>query len=235
MNSTPSQNLAQLPPRYVAYYRVSTRQQGASGLGLEAQRLAVADFLKLYGGEVIAEFQEVESGRKSERPAFQQAADYAELAQASLLVAKLDRLSRDLHFITGLQKRGIQFKLADLPEIDQLTLHILAAMAQHEARMISQRTRQALQVAKAQGRALGNPWLALQRNFDVDAANQARLARQRQWKKRILNFIQHLQQQGITQHNHLAQVLNQRQLTNLSGRPFSAAQVSRLLKLERGD
>ena len=223
-------NLSQTPPRYVAYYRVSTRKQGASGLGLEAQRLAVTEFLAAYGGEVIAEFQEVESGRKSERPAFQEAADYAELAQASLLVAKLDRLSRDLHFITGLQKRGIQFKLADLPEIDQLTLHILAAMAQHEARMISQRTRQALQVAKAKGRSLGNPLLGLQRNLDLEAANLTRLNRQQQWKQRILVLIQHLQQQGITQHNHLAEALNQRQLTHLSGRPFSAAQVSRLLK-----
>lgn len=89
---------------------------------------------------------EVESGKRSDRPEFTKAADYAELANAIVLVAKLDRLSRDLHFITSLQKRGIRFKLADLPEIDQLTIHILAAMAEHKARMISTRTKQALAI-----------------------------------------------------------------------------------------
>jgi len=128
------------PMRYIAYFRVSTQKQGQSGLGMEAQRQAVTDFLNQYGGEVIADFVEVESGKRADRPEFTKAADYAELANATVLVAKLDRMSRDLHFITSLQKRGIRFKLCDLPEIDQLTIHILAAMAEHEARMISQRT-----------------------------------------------------------------------------------------------
>ena len=104
--------------RYVAYYRVSTQKQGQSGLGLDAQRKAVSEFLQQFGGDLVSEFVEVESGKRSDRPEFTKAADYAELANATLLVAKLDRLSRDLHFITSLQKRGIRFKLADLPEID---------------------------------------------------------------------------------------------------------------------
>ena len=153
--------------RYVAYYRVSTQKQGQSGLGLDAQKQAVTDFLNQFGGEVMAEFVEVESGKRADRPEFTKAADYAELANATVLVAKLDRLSRDLHFITSLQKRGIQFKLADLPEIDQLTIHILAAMAEHEARMISLRTKQAMQIAKQRGVVMGNPSLAIQRNRDV--------------------------------------------------------------------
>lgn len=122
--------------RYVAYYRVSTQKQGQSGLGLDAQKQAVKEFLSQCGSELIDEFVEVESGKRSDRPEFTKAADYAELANAAVLVAKLDRLSSDLHFITSLQKRGIRFKLCDLPEIDQLTIHILAAMAEHEARMI---------------------------------------------------------------------------------------------------
>ena len=112
-------------PRYVSYFRVSTKKQGKPGLGLEAQKLAVKEFLNQSGGEIIAEFVEVESGKRSNRPEFSKAADYAELTNGILLVAKLNRLSRDLHFITGLQKRGIKFKLCDLPEVDQLTIHVL--------------------------------------------------------------------------------------------------------------
>jgi len=123
---------------YVAYYRVSTQKQGQTGLGIEAQEQAFSEFLTAFGGEVLAEFTEVESGKRSDRPELGKAADYAEL----------DRLSRDLHFITSLQKRGVKFKRADLPEIDQLTIHILVAMAEHEARMISVRTKQALQIAR---------------------------------------------------------------------------------------
>lgn len=143
--------------RYVTYYRVSTQKQGQSRLGLDAQKQAVKEFLIQFSGAVVAEFIEVESGKRADRPEFTKAADYAELANATVLVAKLDRLSRDLHFITSLQKRGIKFKLCDLPEIDQLTIHILAAMAEHEARMISVRTKQALAVAKSRGVVLGNP------------------------------------------------------------------------------
>jgi DNA invertase Pin-like site-specific DNA recombinase len=117
-------------PRYVAYFRVSTQKQGRSGLGLDAQKQAVTDYLQQFGGELVAEYMEVESGKRPDRPEFTKAADYAELANATLLVAKLDRLSRDLHFVTSLQKRGIRFKLCDLPEIDNLTIHILAAMAE---------------------------------------------------------------------------------------------------------
>ena len=137
--------------RYVAYYRVSTQKQGRSGLGLEAQKQAVKDFLSQFGGELTAEYMEVESGKNPDRPEFTQAAEYAELTNGVLLVAKLDRLSRDLHFVTSLQKRGIRFKLCDLPEIDQLTIHILAAMAEHEAKMIATRTKQAMAQAKAKG------------------------------------------------------------------------------------
>ncbi|WP_339673345.1 recombinase family protein [Dasania marina] len=215
--------------RYVAYYRVSTQKQGQSGLGLDAQRQAVDEYLSQYGGEVIDEFVEIESGKRADRPEFTKATDYAELANASVLVAKLDRLSRDLHFITSLQKRGIRFKLCDLPEIDQLTIHILAAMAEHEARMISVRTKQALQVAKARGVVLGNPLLEAQRNCDVSAANTHRVRKQQQWQTKILKVIAHLEDtEGLTTCQAIANALNDRELTTARGAKFSVAIISRL-------
>ena len=215
--------------RYVAYYRVSTQKQGQSGLGLGAQRKAVSEFLQQFGGDLVSEFVEIESGKRSDRPEFTKAADYAELANATLLVAKLDRLSRDLHFITSLQKRGIRFKLADLPEIDQLTIHILAAMAEHEARMISLRTKQALQIAKEKGAILGNPLLALQRNTDVTAANMQRVEAQKDWKQKILKVIHHLEEsEGISTCQSIADALNDRGLSTYRGCSFSVPIVSRL-------
>jgi len=215
--------------RYVVYYRVSTQKQSRSGLGLEAQQQAVNDYLAQYGGQIIAEFQEVESGKRADRPRFHEAADYAELANATLLVAKLDRLSRDLHFITGLQKRGIRFTLCDLPDVDQLTIHILAAMAQHEARMISQRTKHALQAAKARGAKLGNPELDAIRHHDLATANHQRSQAQAQWKQRIHRVIQHLEEQeGLRSGVAIAEALNRRGLTTYQGKPFTSATISRL-------
>jgi len=198
---------------------------------LEAQEKAVQEFLSHYGGDVIAEFKEVESGKRDDRPEFTKAAEYAELANATLLVAKLDRLSRDLHFITNLQKKRIPFKLADMPEIDNLTIHILAAMAEHEARMISQRTKAALQVAKKRGVQLGNPILHLQRNTDVAPATAVRTESQRLWRSkvtRIIDFI--VSEEGVTTCNAIAALLNARGLTTYRGMAFSIATVSRLLR-----
>jgi len=215
--------------RYVAYYRVSTQKQGASGLGLEAQQKAVQEFLQQHHGTVIAEFKEVESGKNDNRPEFNKAADYCSLANAVLLVAKLDRLSRDLHFVTSLQKRGIGFKLCDLPEIDNLTIHILAAMAEHEARMISQRTRVSMQVAKERGVQLGNPHLDLQRNFSVESANTSRTEAQRQWRTKVFKILDHLEQvEGLSSAKEIAEAMNQMGLTAHRGGAYSGAIISRL-------
>jgi DNA invertase Pin-like site-specific DNA recombinase len=216
-------------PRYVAYFRVSTQKQGRSGLGLDAQKQAVKDFLQQFGGELVAEYMEVESGKRIDRPEFTKAADYAELANATLLVAKLDRLSRDLHFVTSLQKRGIRFKLCDLPEIDNLTIHILAAMAEHEARMISVRTKQAMTEAKRRGVVMGNPQLSLLRNRDVSNANQQRVHTQQEWAQKIGKVIIHLETtEGLTTCKAIAETLNARGLTTLRGAAFSVPIVSRL-------
>jgi len=215
--------------RYVAYYRVSTQKQGRSGLGLYAQKQSVNTYLQHFGGELVAEYMEVESGKRPDRPEFTKAADYAELSNAILLVAKLDRLSRDLHFVTSLQKRGIRFKLCDLPEIDQLTIHILAAMAEHEARMISVRTKQAMQEAKRRGVVLGNPQLSRQRNTDVAAANARRVSEQQLWQSKIVKVIQHLMEtEHLATCQAIAEALNTRGLTTQRGKAFTVSVVSKL-------
>ena len=140
--------------KYVAYYRVSTQRQGQSGLGLEAQRTAVNSFAQ-GKGEIVAEYTEVESGRRCDRPQLALAIAYAKRVRATLVIAKLDRLARDVHFLSGLMKDGLDFVACDMPQANKMTLHILAAVAEGEADMISQRVKDALASAKARGVKLG--------------------------------------------------------------------------------
>jgi DNA invertase Pin-like site-specific DNA recombinase len=141
--------------KYVAYYRVSTQKQGKSGLGLDAQRKMVTDFVTNHGGEIVAEFTEIESGRREDRPELMKAMKHATLVGGRLLVGKLDRLSRDLHFITSLQKSRIDFVVADLPGCDSFTINIYGSLAQREREMIASRTKAGLAAAKARGIKLG--------------------------------------------------------------------------------
>lgn len=134
---------------FVAYYRVSTAKQGASGLGLEAQRRTVAEYLKAASGDLVGEFEEIESGKRSDRPALAQAIERCRLTGARLLIAKLDRLSRNVHFLTGLEEEGVDFVACDMPEANRLTVHIMAAVAQQEREAISARTKAALGSIKA--------------------------------------------------------------------------------------
>lgn len=140
--------------RFVAYYRVSTDKQGRSGLGLEAQRAAVEAHVAAGRGAVAAEFIEIESGRKKDRPQLIAALAAARAHRATLVIAKLDRLARNVHFVSGLMESGVEFVAADMPTVNRLTVHILAAVAEEEARMISARTKAALAAAKARGVAL---------------------------------------------------------------------------------
>jgi DNA invertase Pin-like site-specific DNA recombinase len=142
-------------PRFVAYYRVSTAQQGRSGLGLEAQREAVRVFM---GGNAVGlaeEFTEIESGKNADRPQLARALDACRLTGAVLVIAKLDRLSRDAHFLLGLEKAGVEFVAADMPNANRLTVRLMAVIAQEEREMISARTKAALAAAKARGKKLG--------------------------------------------------------------------------------
>src|SRR4249920_688592 len=149
----------------VAYYRVSTARQGRSGLGIEAQKAAVQRFAEAEGIELVAEFVEVETGKGADaldrRPELAKALATAKKAKCPVLVAKLDRLSRDVHFISGLMVHRVPFVVAELgADADPFMLHLYAAFAQKERALIAQRTKAALQAAKARGVVLGNPRLA---------------------------------------------------------------------------
>jgi DNA invertase Pin-like site-specific DNA recombinase len=141
--------------RTINYYRVSTAKQGRSGLGLEAQRAAIDAFFASRGCEPLGEYTEQESGKRDDRPELAKALHHAKVTGATLVIAKLDRLSRNVAFLAALQEAGTKFVAADMPEANQLTLHIMAAMAQHEREAISDRTKKALAAAKARGTKLG--------------------------------------------------------------------------------
>lgn len=143
--------------RLVAYERVSTARQGASGLGLEAQRKTIEDFAASRGAEVLARFTEVESGRRADRPELAKALHLAKVTGATLVIAKLDRLSRNAAFLLALRDSGVHFVAVDMPEANDLTVGIMALVAQAEREAISRRTKEALAVAKARGVKLGNP------------------------------------------------------------------------------
>lgn len=157
-------------PTFIAYYRVSTDRQGASGLGLEAQREAVARFTGT--GALAAEYTEIESGKRhTNRPQLAAALTDCKKRKATLIIAKLDRLARNVHFISGLMESGVEFVAVDMPQANRLTVHIMAAFAEHEREMISQRTKAALAQAKRRGTVLGNPRLAEAREKAI-AANR---------------------------------------------------------------
>lgn len=154
--------------KFVTYFRVSTQRQGVSGLGMDAQRESVRQFLNGGSWDVVGEYVEVESGRKTDEQRPQLAAALADCKKhgARLLVAKLDRLARSVHFVSGLMKAGVKFVAVDLPEANDLTIHLMAAFAEHEAKRISERTRDALAAAKARGVVLGTAGAAnLKRNI----------------------------------------------------------------------
>ena len=211
----------------VAYYRVSTKRQGVSGLGLEAQQQAVRELVAREGIELLTAFTEVESGtRKAERPQLQAAIALCREVSAVLLIAKLDRLARNLHFLTGLMEAGVQFKACDLPEADSFTVHILAAVAQREAEMISERTKAALASAKARGVKLGSPM-----GFAPGAQEAGPVARQRQAKAAytglVLDHICALRDGGMS-YRRIAQRLNSKGVRTRTGRAWSATQVHRV-------
>ena len=208
-------------PDFVAYYRVSTDRQGASGLGLEAQRRAVADFAAGRGG-ILAEFTEVESGRKNDRPELRAALAACQRSRAVLVIAKLDRLARNVAFIANLMESGVEFIAVDMPSANRLTLHILAAVAEHEREMISERTRAALAEARARGVKLGNP------TPNLPAATAARLARMAKARATVAPLIERLRGQGLSL-RAIAADLNERRIPTATGRQWHASSVRNVL------
>src|SRR5215468_8873363 len=192
--------------KFVVYFRVSTDKQGKSGLGLDAQRHAVQQYLNGGTWSLVGEFTEVESGKRNERPELEKALAVCKRQKAKLVIAKLDRLSRNLAFIATLMDSGVEFVAVDNPHANKLTVHILAAVAQHEREMIAQRTKDALQAAKARGVVLGNPKLADVRDRAV--ANQK--ADADRFAKNIAPIIREIQSTGVASHRGIAKSLNAR-------------------------
>lgn len=153
---------------YITYLRVSTKKQGASGLGLEAQRKVVQEFAR--NDIILAEYVEIESGKKSKRPRLLEAMAHAKKSKATLLIAKLDRLARNVHFITGLLEAKVDFVAADMPHANKMTIQLMAVMAEWEREQTSQRTIAALKAAKARGVKLGGPHLKAAQASSIAAA-----------------------------------------------------------------
>jgi DNA invertase Pin-like site-specific DNA recombinase len=215
--------------RFISYLRVSTVQQGRSGLGIEAQRQAVADYLNGGRWKLLAEFVEQESGRKVDRPQLAAALAACRVHRATLVIAKFDRLARNAHFLLGLQDSGIDFVAADMPQANRLTLGIMALVAEQEATAASVRTKAALAAAKARGVRLGNPG-----NLKDQAKGTARSAAVRAYKAShraadLAGTISDIRSAGVTTATGIARALNERQITTARGSQWQAIQVQRLI------
>ncbi len=216
---------------FVLYFRVSTDRQGKSGLGIEAQQAAVATFLNGGAWKVAAEFVEVESGKDNDRVELAKAIKACRLYGAKLLIAKLDRLSRDAHFLLGLEKAGVEFTAADMPNANRLTVGIMAMVAEEERRMISARTKAALAASKARGTVLGGF-----RGVKIDdAAREASIvSRKTKANDRageLASTITELREAGAMSLRQIAAGLNERGIPTARGGKWSAVQVQRVLAL----
>jgi DNA invertase Pin-like site-specific DNA recombinase len=193
--------------KFVSYLRVSTARQGASGLGLEAQRAAVAGYLNGGDWTLVQEILEVESGKRNDRPSL--ALRLCRKHRATLVIAKLDRLARNVAFISNLMESGVEFVAVDMPQANRFVVHILAAVAEQEAEAISKRTKAALAAAKARGTKLGGRRVSAERFAEIGAAaRQARTERAERSRAEILPTIAKIQAAGATTLRQIAAELN---------------------------
>lgn len=211
----------------IAYFRVSTQRQAASGLGLEAQRESVMAYAMAAGLEVVADFVETETGtNKKTRPQLANALREARTHRAVLLIARIDRLARNVRFVAELMEAGVDFVAVDMPDANRLTVHIIAALAEHEARLISVRTKDALGAAKRRGVHLGNP---------QNLTRQAQLTGARAMREKAIRetgqaaaLARALHQAGSSL-REIAVRLNEAGHTTRTGKPWGPVQVSRML------
>lgn len=219
-----------LQRRYVAYYRVSTARQGRSGLGLEAQQRAVEDFLAATGGTLAGSHTEVQSGKDDARPQLAEALKACRVMRATLLIAKLDRLSRNAAFLLTLQQSGTRFVACDAPDMNETVVGIMAVIAQAERKAISDRTRAALAAAKRRGVQLGNPRLRPGTRATARAASKAaqRVAKDRAEELRAT--VDAARKAGAVSLRQLAEHLNGLGVQTPRGGQWAAASVSRLLE-----
>ena len=227
--------------KIVPYYRVSTRKQGRSGLGLEAQKAAVEAFIRQHDATVIAEYREVETGKKSDRPKLAEAIGHAKLAKATLVVAKLDRLARNVAFTSALMESGVDFVACDNPHANRLTIHILAAVAEDEAMRISQRTKDALAAAKARGVKLGSArpghWDGKEhlRGWRKGAKVSAEVRTQRA-NEAYAFLLPRLRELRAAEETYeaMAEWLNEQGHQTTAGQPFTSATVYRIMQRADG-
>jgi DNA invertase Pin-like site-specific DNA recombinase len=216
--------------RFVSYLRVSTVRQGASGLGLEAQRAAVAAHLNRGDWTLLREIVEVESGKSNDRPALADALRLCRQQRATLVIAKLDRLARNVYFISGLMESGVEFLAVDMPSANRFVVHILAAVAEQEAEAISKRTKAALAAAKKRGTVLGGRRVSAERFREIGAAARKVFSAQAAKRRvQVLPVIAEIQAQGITTLRTIAAELNARMVDAPRGGQWSAVQVQRVL------
>jgi DNA invertase Pin-like site-specific DNA recombinase len=217
--------------KFIAYYRVSTDRQGRSGLGLEAQQEAVRNYLNGGNWSLVAEVVEVESGKRNDRPKLAEALRLCRLHGATLIIAKLDRLARNVNFVSNLMESGVDFVAVDFPQANRLTVHILAAVAEHEAEAISSRTKAALQAAKARGVKLGgnrgNLPAVAKEGAKASAVARAGAAERR--AADLMPLFRELQSEGVTSLRKIASALNARKIEAPCGGKWSAVQVKRVL------
>lgn len=211
--------------RFVAYYRVSTDRQGLTGLGIEAQKQAVGRYLASLECELLGSFEEVESGANNRRPQLAAALQMAKSKRAILVIAKLDRLSRNASFLLQLQDSDVDFIACDMPHADKFSVGIFALLAQQERRLISERTTAGLAVAKQRGVILGNPNPAPA----LKMAQQAIQARKKGFAVAALDAINEIRSTGVTSLNRIAEFLNKRGEKTARGGLWTATAVKRVL------
>jgi DNA invertase Pin-like site-specific DNA recombinase len=214
---------------FISYIRVSTKRQNQSGLGQEAQQSAVARYIESTNGKLVGSFQEVESGRKDDRPQLKAALAAAKKSNSIVIIAKLDRLGRRASYILRLiDESGVNFHICDMPNADKLTITILAAVAEREAENISARTKAALAAKKARGAKLGNPRLDEARKAAVESNRKLDKARQDETREIISEIIT---KGKITTHKGIADCLNARGIKTARGGQWHTTTVRRLIPM----
>jgi DNA invertase Pin-like site-specific DNA recombinase len=216
--------------KFVSYLRVSTARQGRSGLGLEAQRKAVEDYLDGGNWQLVKQFVEVESGKKADRPQLEKAFQLCRLLSAKLVIAKLDRLSRDACFLLGLEKAGVDFVAVDMPHANRLTVGIMALIAEDEGRRISERTKAALAAARRRGVKLGGDRGARLTAKQRAMGRAAWEAKARARAADIAPIVKELQASGAVTLKAIADGLNDRGIPAARGGQWRITQVVRLLE-----
>lgn len=208
---------------FVAYYRVSTKEQGKSGLGLEAQQKAVQDYVQRLNGVILSEFTDIESGKRSDnRPELDAALKLAKKSKATLVIAKLDRLSRNVAFIATLQDAKVKFVCVDMPEANETMIHIFAAFAQYERKRISERTKEGLAAAKARGVKLGNPNLTLRNEKIVEDAKA--------FAESLRITLTGYKKQGLSERK-MVEVLNSTGVKTIRGKEWNQPHLHQVLVL----